>query len=157
MEASSGRSEYHKGAEQKGYTPTRANTAAALAVRAWLGDLGRVALLGKQVGAIDERPIWKIEFKDLDVKGRSVRVQIGNLYPYQWYYTTVALFERGGSSWSGWYGGLKKALLAGQRTDGPCAGSWDPLGNYSDSAGRVFITGLCALMLQAPYRYPRSR
>lgn len=34
-------------------------------------------------------------------------------------------------------------------------GSWDPLGQYSSSAGRVFITGICTLMLQTPCRYPR--
>ena len=156
VDAAKGRSEYHEGAERKGYTPTRANTATALTVRALYGTLARTKLLGKQVGAIKEKPVWKIEFKEIDVKGRKVRAQIGNLYPYQWYYTTMALFERGGGSWRSWFGGLKKALLKGQRKDGPCAGSWDPLGNYSSSAGRVFVTGLCTLMLQAPYRYPRA-
>jgi hypothetical protein len=73
------------------------------------------------------------------------------------YYTTLALHEQGGARWSKWFGGLEKALRAGQRADGAAAGSWDPLGTYSSSAGRVFITGLCALMLQTPYRYPRTR
>lgn len=157
VDPSKGRSEYHDGAERKGYTPTRANAAAALAVRAWFGTLPRTKGLAKQVAAIREKPVWKIEFKDIDVKGRTVRAQIGNLYPYQWYYATLALFERGGSAWSGWFGGLRKALLKGQRRDGSCAGSWDPLGTYSSSAGRVFVTGLCTLMLQTPYRYPRAR
>lgn len=155
--AAKGRSEYHDGAERKGYTPTRANTAAALTVRGLYGTLARAPHLAKQIGAIREKPVWKIEFKELKVNGRLTRVQVGNLYPYQWAYATQALFERGGSAWSGWFGGLKKALLSGQRGKGPCQGSWDPLGNYSNSAGRVYITGLCALMLQAPYRYPRSR
>ncbi len=158
VDAKSGRSEYHDGAERKGYTPTRANAAAGLAVRALLGTLPKAKLAGKQVAAIQQKPVWKIEFKEVKTRdGRKVRAQIGNLYPYQWYYTTVALFERGGTSWSTWFGGLKKALLKGQRKDGSCAGSWDPLGNYSTSAGRVFVTGLCTLMLQTPYRYPRAR
>ena len=153
-----GRSEYHEGAERKGYTPTRANAAANLAVQALFGRLGNAPQLAKQVAAIQEKPVWKIEFKEVKTKdGRTVRAQLGNLYPYQWYYTTVALFERGGSTWATWFSGLKTALLNGQRKDGSFAGSWDALGNYSDSAGRVFVTGLCALMLQAPYRYPRLR
>lgn len=158
VDAGSGRSEYHDGAERKGYTPTRANAATGLTLRALLGRLSKAAHLGKQVGAIQQTPIWKITFKEVKTKdGRVVRAQIGNLYPYQWYYTTMALFEHGGGTWSTWFGGLKKALLKGQRKDGSFTGSWDPLGNYSNSAGRVFITGLCTLMLQTPYRYPRAR
>ena len=65
-------------------------------MRALYGSLAKTKLLGKQVGAIKEKPVWKIEFKEIDVKGRKVRAQIGNLYPYQWYYATMALFERGG-------------------------------------------------------------
>ena len=59
--------------------------------------------------------------------------------------------------WEKWRKQVGAALLKGQRKDGSFRGSWDPLGNYSSSAGRVFITGLCTLMLQAPYRYPRAR
>ena len=157
--ADSGRSEYHKGAERKGYTPTRANTAAALTVRALFAAQSQAPHLARQAAALGGRkPVWKLEFKEVKTRdGRKVRAQIGNLYPYLWYYTTMALWERGGSSWSKWFGGLKKALLSGQRKEGSARGSWDPLGTYSSSAGRVFITGLCILMLQTPYRYPRSR
>ncbi len=158
VDAGSGRSEYHEGAERKGYTPTRANAAAGLTARALFGTLAKAAHLGKQIGAIQQKPVWKIQFKEVKTKsGKKVRAQIGNLYPYQWYYTTLALFERGGGTWSTWFGGLKQALLKGQRKDGSFKGSWDPLGNYSSSAGRVFVTGLCTLMLQAPYRYARVR
>ncbi len=156
VEPAKGRSEYHDGAERKGYTPTRANAAAGLTVRALYGALKKAPHLGKQLASIREKPVWKLEFKELKVKGRLVKVQIGNLYPYYWSYATFALFERGGGPWSSWFGGLKKALLKGQRKSGPCKGSWDPLGTYSSSAGRVYITGLCALMLQTPYRYPRA-
>jgi hypothetical protein len=158
VDPKSGRSEYHEGAERKGYTPTRANAATALTVRALFGRLEKAPGLGKQIAAIQQKPVWKLEFKQVKTRdGRKVRAQIGNLYPYLWYYTTMAMYERGGSSWSTWFGGLKKALLEGQRKDGSAAGSWDPKGQYSSSAGRVFVTGLCALMLQTPYRYPRSR
>jgi len=157
VDRKTGRSEYHDGAERKGYTPTRANAAASLAVQALFGRTTGLHT-SKQLAAIQDKPMWKLAFKEVKTKdGRVVRAQIGNLYPYQWYYTTVALFEHGGASWSTWFGGLKRALVDGQRKDGSFTGSWDPLGTYSDSAGRVFVTGLCALMLQAPYRYARVR
>jgi hypothetical protein len=158
VDGEKGRSTYHRGAERKGYTPTRANTAAGLSVRGLLGVLGEARLRDKQVAALGGRtPVWKLSYKDVKTgDGRTVRAQVGTLYPYLWYYSTLALFARGGSTWSGWFGGLKRALLKGQRRDGSAAGSWDPLGTYSDSAGRVFITGLCALMLQTPYRYARA-
>ena len=149
-----GRSEYHDGAERKGYTPTRANAAAALTVRAAFGATDHIPHRAKQVASIGVRkPVWKLSYKDVKTPdGRTVRAQIGNLYPYLWSYTTTALFAEGGAAWSKWFGGLKNALAKGQRKDGAAKGSWDPLGTYSNSAGRVFITGLCALMLQTPYR-----
>jgi len=158
VDPATGRSEYHDGAERKGYTPTRANAASGLAVRALFGRLSQTKLLAKQIAAIRQRPVWRIEFEEVKTKdGRTVRAQIGNLYPYQWYYATGALYERGGGAWSAWFGALKKALVSRQRRDGAFAGSWDPLGNYSSSAGRVFVTGLCTLMLMTPCRYPRVR
>ncbi|MBN2491574.1 MAG: hypothetical protein JXQ29_12060 [Planctomycetes bacterium] len=157
LERETGRSEYHEGAEHKGYTPTRANAAGALAARAFLGRLADAPLLDAQVKAISDRPPrWSISFKVVKASdGREVRAQIGNLYPYQWYYTTLALACHGGASWSGWFEALQAALAKGQRRDGSARGSWDPLGQYSSSAGRVFITGICVLMLEAPCRYPR--
>lgn len=157
VDAGSGRSEYHEGAERKGYTPTRANAAAALTVRALFGAQGKAPHRARQLASLGGRkPVWKLEYKEVKTKdGRKVRAQIGNLYPYLWYYTTMALWAQGGSRWTRWFGGLKTALAHGQRKDGAALGSWDPLGTYSSSAGRVFITGLCTLMLQTPYRYPR--
>jgi len=154
----SGRSEYHDGAERKGYTPTRANAASALAVRALLGRLGDAPVLTRQMAAISNRaPRWKLAFRRVETSdGRTVRAQIGNLYPYQWYYTTIALQQHGGARWRKWYGSLEAALRKGQRGRGAARGSWDPVGQYSSSAGRVFITALCTLMLEAPYRYPRG-
>jgi len=156
LDRRSGRTEYHDGAERKGYTPTRANAAAALTVRAFFGRLDEAPLLSRQVQAIsDRKPKWKIAFKTVKTKdGREVRAQVGNLYPYQWYYTTLALSRHRDAVWSKWFRGLRGALLEGQRKDGAARGSWDPLGQYSSSAGRVFITGICVLMLEAPYRFP---
>ncbi len=156
IDAKTGRSEYHDGAERLGYTPTTANAAAALAVRAMLGVDGPTPHKAKQISTIGaKKPVWSLKFKKVKTKdGRVVNAQIGNLYPYSWYYTTIALHRHGGGAWSKWFGGLKSALEKGQRKDGSAAGSWDAIGTYSNSAGRVFITGICALMLQSPYRYP---
>lgn len=157
VDTESGRSEYHDGAERLGYTPTVRNAASALAARAMLGVQAKTKGLGKQITAIGAKsPKWKIKFKRLKAPDGSMReFQIGNLDPYAWYFTTMALHTRGGAAWKKWFAGLKSALKKGQRTDGAAKGSWDPLGNYSSSGGRVFVTGLCTLMLQTPYRYPR--
>jgi hypothetical protein len=156
LDRRSGRSEYHDGAEKKGYTPTRANAAAALTVRAYLGRLESAPLLDAQVEAISNRPPrWSIKFKEVKASdGRKVRAQIGNLYPYQWYYTTLALSHHGGATQARWFKALQAALVKGQRRTGSARGSWDPLGQYSTSAGRVFVTAICVLMLEAPFRYP---
>jgi len=158
IDAKTGRSEYHDGAERLGYTPTTANAASALAVRALLGNHETTPKKSKQVSVIGaKKPVWSLKFKKVKTKdGRVVNAQIGNLYPYAWYYTTIALHQNGGGAWSKWFGALKGALKKGQRKDGSAAGSWDPIGTYSNSAGRVFITGICALMLQSPYRFPRK-
>ncbi|MDJ0975989.1 MAG: hypothetical protein QNJ98_16135 [Planctomycetota bacterium] len=157
VDAKTGRSEYHDRAERLGYTPTVRNAASALAARAMLGVLADTPGLAKQIGAIKAKsPRWKISFKKLKAPDGTMReFQIGNLDPYAWYFTTMALADRGGGAWSSWFGALKKALKKGQRKDGAAAGSWDPLGNYSNSGGRVFVTAMCVLMLQAPYRNPR--
>jgi hypothetical protein len=156
LDRRSGRSEYHDGAEKKGYTPTRANAAAALTVRAYLGRLADAPELGAQVEAVSNRPPrWTIKFKVVEAPdGRKVEAQIGNLYPYQWYYTTLALSHHGGAVWTRWFTTLQAALVKGQRRTGSARGSWDPLGQYSSSAGRVFVTAICVLMLEAPFRYP---
>jgi len=159
VDARSGRSEYHAGAERKGYTPTTANAAAALAARARLGRLEDSRHLGKQVSAIQaQSPDWTYAEKEVKTRdGRVVKAQVGSLYPIRWYHATVAFAQRGGGTWSRWGPALRRALLSGQRQDGAARGSWDPLGPYSTSAGRAFVTALGALMLLAPLRVPAER
>ncbi len=156
LDVDSGRTEYHDGAERLGYTPTVRNTASALAAQMMLDSYGASGRRKKQVRALlAKKPKWKIEFKKLKAPDGTMReFQIGTLDPYSWFYTTLALRQVGGGSWSSWFGSLKNALLKGQRRDGSAKGSWDPLGNYSNSGGRAFVTGMCCLMLEAPYRLP---
>lgn len=72
---------------------------------------------------------------------------------YYWYYATLALYQHGGESWSTWNEQLTATLLANQRTDGPAAGSWDPIDRWAVIGGRVYQTALAALMLEVYYRY----
>ena len=154
VDTKTARSEYHDGAERKGYTPTTANAAATLAARAALGVLGDTPGLKRRIaGATGKKPKWKLEFKEVKTRdGRTVKAQVGNLYPWAWYLASCALQRRSASS--GWLKGLASALRAGQVKEGHAKGSWDPLGPYSLSGGRAFTTALGALMLQEGHRYP---
>jgi hypothetical protein len=155
VDPKTGRSEYHEGAERKGYTPTTANAAAALAARAMLDRLDGMPRRDLQVACVGkQRPRWKLEVRKVKTPdGRTVEAQVGDLYPYAWYLTTVGLERLGGAAWRSWWRKVRRALIDGQVTEGHARGSWDPLGPYSTSGGRVFVTALGALVLQAPSRF----
>ncbi len=72
---------------------------------------------------------------------------------YFWYYGTLALYQHGGPQWDQWNSALTKTLLANQRRDGRAAGSWNPVGEWAQTGGRVCQTALCTLMLEVYYRY----
>ena len=69
-----------------------------------------------------------------------------------WFFGSLAMFHRGGTHWSSWYKRLQKATLTNQRRDGNFAGSWDPVGAWSEEGGRVCTTALITLSLQTPAR-----
>jgi len=73
---------------------------------------------------------------------------------YYWYYGTLCLFQQGGDLWKKWNGALKEALVPNQCTQGDDAGSWNPVGDFSNEWGRVGQTALCCLCLEVYYRYP---
>jgi hypothetical protein len=158
LEAKRGRLAYLKEGRRFGYTPTSENAACAAAVRALLqiGTKGKrhrmhMSLLARQ------RPRWKISFEEIKVPGRGLmKVQIGNLSLYRWWYGTIASFHAGGATWSSWNARLKSTLLSKQRKIGCSRGSWDPEGLYErQTGGRVFSTALAVLMLEQPYRHKR--
>lgn len=158
LETEHGRLAYVKDGRAYGYTPTTANGLSAAAIREWL-EVGREtdrhhAHMGL---ARADPPDWTISFKEIDVKGRGkVKVQIGHLSLYEWWYGTMASFQAGGDPWRGWFARLASALVPHQRTDGCARGSWDPLGTYErQTGGRVFSTALCVQMLETPYRHRR--
>ena len=152
-----GRTAYLLAGREYGYTPTTSNAHCAAAMRELLRSGLDDRAHGRALGLIDRtRPAWKISFRERTVNGRKVQIQVGHLSMYQWWYGTLATFQRGGSAWSGWWGSLKGALVGHQRDEGCAAGSWDPLGTYErQTGGRVFATALGVLMLEQPYRHRR--
>ena len=76
----------------------------------------------------------------------------GNLY--FWYYSTLAMFRRGGAQWDRWNVAMKETLLGAQESDG----SWEPISVYANYAGdndedRSYSTAMCVLTLEIYYRY----
>jgi hypothetical protein len=72
---------------------------------------------------------------------------------YYWYYATLALFQFQGPAWQRWNEALKPQLLARQIKEGKAAGSWPPVGDWSQQGGRLYQAALCTLMLEVYYRY----
>jgi hypothetical protein len=158
LEEKSGKLAYIVNGRRFGYTPTSTNAHLALAVRALL-ETGTAGARHKAHRALvlKQKPVWKISFKTVNVPGRGkVPVQIGNLSMYQWWYGTIALFQRGGSDWKGWFAKTRSALQGNQGKKDCARGSWNPEGTYErQTGGRVFATALGVLMLEQPYRHRR--
>ena len=76
---------------------------------------------------------------------------------YLWYYASQVLVHTGGKPWQSWYEGLVDTLEPEQRSAGPLAGSWDPLGDRPDRwgpyGGRLYVTTLHLLALEVPWRH----
>jgi hypothetical protein len=72
---------------------------------------------------------------------------------YYWYYGTLCVFQQGGDIWKKWNEGLQSALVPTQCKNGDDAGSWTPVGDYSERWSRVGQTALSALCLEVYYRY----
>jgi hypothetical protein len=71
---------------------------------------------------------------------------------YYWYYGSLCTFLQGGEVWKRWNAGMKKTLCDNQRVGGDEAGSWDPVGDYSNEWGRVGQTALACLCLEIYFR-----
>lgn len=76
---------------------------------------------------------------------------------YYWYYATQVLFHMGGDRWTAWHESLYPMLIETQVTQGPYAGSWEPLGPIPDAwgeyAGRLYVTTMNLLSLEVTYRH----
>ncbi len=158
LEEREGKLAYLVDGREYGYTPTAYNAHAAAAVREVLGAGLEGARHRAHLSLVrGSKPRWEIAWKTLEVEGRGkIPVQIGGLSELNWWYGTLAMFQRGGGDWSGWYGAAKGALLPHQRKDGCARGSWDPEGQYERSVGgRLLSTALAVLILEEPARHRR--
>ena len=77
---------------------------------------------------------------------------------YYWYYASLALHQFTGGSgalWKKWNAAMAPALVDHQnRTDGSDKkGSWEPMGRWCGSGGRVYATAINTLTLEVYYRY----
>jgi len=74
---------------------------------------------------------------------------------YYWYYGSYAMYQMGGRHWKEWNRAMKSAVVESQRRDGAHTGSWDPVGPWGHSGGRVYSTATMALCLEVYFRYAR--
>lgn len=91
------------------------------------------------------------------VTGRPPRWDVagGGIDECYFYFGSHALYQHGGPAWNQWRKAMLTVATDAQRKDGNFAGSWDPVGAWSDHGGRVYSTAMLALSLLAPARYAR--
>ncbi|HEY5315339.1 MAG TPA: hypothetical protein VIK18_22600, partial [Pirellulales bacterium] len=81
----------------------------------------------------------------------------GDRNAYYWYYGTQVMFQMQGRYWQAWNARLRPLLIESQATDGPLAGSWDPVyplpDRYGYMVGRLYVTALHLLVLEVYYRH----
>ncbi|MBK8100599.1 MAG: terpene cyclase/mutase family protein [Planctomycetes bacterium] len=116
---------------------SRASTAAALTIRALLGQAKSPIARTSADYVLALPPMWQDKYIDL----------------YYWYHGAAAMSSMGGPWESSWGRHLREALVPHQAKDGHSAGSWKPEDPWSDVGGRVYMTAMALLALQSPYRY----
>lgn len=73
---------------------------------------------------------------------------------YAWYYQTQVCHHAGGAAWRAWNQRMQEQLLPAQVQTGRERGSWDPANDqWGHIGGRLFMTSLCACMLEVYYRH----
>jgi hypothetical protein len=84
---------------------------------------------------------------------------------YEWYYTAQMLHNFGGEEWREWFQTVQREILRTQKKSGSTRkgkdtrGSWAPLDprgayhEYAAQAGRLYLTAMCVLILETPYRH----
>jgi hypothetical protein len=136
----------HAGAHATRFPPERgeAMTGVALMCRYFLGqDPKSSPTMATSAALIASKPPrWNEKDGSIDV--------------YAWYYGSYALYQHGGPLWAAWSKTLDAALIRPQRQDGNFAGSWDPEPDvWGEDGGRVYMTAMGVLTLEAYYRYTR--
>jgi len=72
---------------------------------------------------------------------------------YYWYYGTYAMYQMGGDYWKRWNVAMKTAVVDNQKQDGDERGSWDPVGPWGFSGGRIYSTAVMAMGLEISLGY----
>ncbi len=84
---------------------------------------------------------------------------------FRWYYTSQVLHNIGGEDWKRWGIAVRNAIVKNQNISGSgkgaqdVRGSWNstsPVGDpreFAEKGGRLYITALCILILETPYRH----
>ncbi len=78
---------------------------------------------------------------------------------YAWYYTAQTLHNLGDKNWDQWFQHVLPLIVKGQTSGGKDKGSWHPLRplgaphERSREAGRLYLTVMCVLILETPYRH----
>lgn len=125
---------------QKHFDFRPALTAEALLCRLYLGwKPGDPRLTSGVDLLLREAPI------DFDYRRKNV---------YAWYYETQVCHHVGGRAWETWNRRMQAELVPAQVTSGREKGSWDPANDqWGYVGGRLFMTSLCACMLEVYYRH----
>lgn len=113
-----------------------AMTAAALASRLRIGQTAT------------EEPLLEVAAGLLLARMPTWDPAAGTIDEYYWYHGTQALCGIGGEPFAQWARQLGPMLVTAQRRDGHAKGSWDPIGVWGQSGGRVYATAILALALQ---------
>jgi hypothetical protein len=69
---------------------------------------------------------------------------------YEWYYTTQAVFQKGGSRWSRWNNRFAPMLIGAQHP----SGAWKPPAESGSEVSKdiIYTTSFCTLSLEVYYR-----
>jgi hypothetical protein len=132
-----------------GYGTLPASTPASMFALTLLGEKDHSRVAAAEEYVLDRLP------QGYRFRGEDAFVRRGQCNVYFWYYSTLALFCRGGQPWRDWNDALKQTLLPAQARDG----SWEALDVYAqryahDSGNeRSYTTSMCVLMLEVYYRY----
>ncbi|MCH2367571.1 MAG: terpene cyclase/mutase family protein [Planctomycetes bacterium] len=128
-------------------------TAVGVLCRLFAGESRKDASIRSGVDILSQQPpMWR-EQKDRSLSSINI---------YYWYYATYAMFQYGGKPWQVWNRKMQRALVDTQRAeykdDSPeVDGSWDPIGEWGISGGRVYSTALGAMTLEVYYRFKRQQ
>lgn len=121
-------------------------TASGLLARQWLGWPRQHPPLIRGVDYLlsdEARPDW----------------ENGRRNVYAWYYQAEVLHNMGGERWKEWFSRTQQLLISRQQTSGKEAGSWHPTRppgskhEFGDVVGRLYVTVMCLLILETPYRH----